>query len=249
MNINQVPEPARIQISQSGSTTTLTLSRPSKLNALDDMTVEELIAALEACRQNGTRLVLFRGAGKGFSGGFDFTGLEDQSEGDLALRFLRIESLLQAVHYAPFMTMALVHGPCFGAAADLVASCVYRAAAPGARFRMPGLRFGVVLGTRRLREVIGRDAARQVLAQSKILETEEALRIGLLTQIADEDAWPEAVAQAAEAASVLSPSRLDRLLQLTTDEARDADLAELARSVMEPGLKDRISAYLRSLKA
>lgn len=243
------PEAECIEISRDGDTTTLTLSRPGKLNAFDAATVEELIAALEVCRHNGTRLVVFRGAGKGFSGGFDFTGLEDQSEGDLALRFLRLEALLQAVHYAPFMTMALVHGACFGAAADLVASCVYRIAAPGARFRMPGLRFGVVLGTRRLREVIGRDAARQVLAQSKILDPEEALRIGLLTGVADQDAWPDLVAEATDAASVLSASRLDRLLRLTTDDGRDADLAELARSVMEPGLKARISAYLASMKA
>jgi enoyl-CoA hydratase/carnithine racemase len=243
------PDPECIAISRSGDTTTLTLSRPAKLNALNAATVEELLAAIDSCRHDGTRLLVLRGAGKGFSGGFDFTGLEDQTDGDLALRFLRLESLLQAVHHAPFMTMALVHGPCFGAAADLVASCVYRVAAPGARFRMPGLRFGVVLGTRRLREVIGRDAARQVLAQSKIIDVEEALRIGFLTGVAGEDDWPALVEEAAGAAGVLSASRLDRLLQLTTDDNRDADLAELARSVMEPGLKARISAYLASLKA
>lgn len=242
------PEPECIEISRDGDTTTLTLSRPGKLNALDAATVEALLEAVGRCRHDGTRLLVFRGAGKGFSGGFDFTGLESQSDGDLALRFLRLEALLQEVHYAPFMTMALVHGACFGAAADLAASCVHRVAAPGARFRMPGLRFGVVLGTRRLAEVIGRDWARQVLAQSKILETDEALRIGLLTGVADEEAWPALVADAAAAASVLSPSRLDRMFQLTTADSRDADLAELARSVMEPGLKERISAYLANLK-
>lgn len=248
MTIDERLDANSVEVSKDGTTTTLTLSRPAKLNSLDSGIVEELLSALEVCRGDGTRLVVFRGAGKGFSGGFDFTGLEEQTEGDLALRFLRVEALLQAVHYAPFVTMALVHGPCFGAAADLVASCTHRIAAPGARFRMPGLRFGVVLGTRRLAEVIGRDNARDVLSKSKILEANEALRIGFLTGIAEQDNWPQLVTEATEAASILSASRLERVLQLTNDDRRDADLAELARSVMEPGLKTRISDYIASMK-
>ena len=52
---------------------------------------------------------VLEGAGNHFCAGFDFTGYQDQSEGDLALRFIRIETLLQALHHAPFETLALAH--------------------------------------------------------------------------------------------------------------------------------------------
>lgn len=234
----------RLLVASDGPVVSVTLNRPDKLNALDAALIDTLLAALDAAVASGARLVVFSGAGKGFSGGFDFGGFEQLSDGDLALRFLRIEMLLQAVHHAPFATMALVHGACFGAAADLVASCTYRVGAPGTRFRMPGLRFGVVLGTRRLAEVIGRDNALALLASSKVFETEEALQRGFLTSMAAQDQWPACIATTAAAIAALPSGSLATLLRVTRADRRDADLAELARSVAEPGLKQRIRDYL-----
>jgi enoyl-CoA hydratase/carnithine racemase len=133
----------------------LRLNRPDKLNALNAALVEALIEAVESAIADGVRQIAFRGEGKGFAAGFDVDGLDALSDGDLALRLIRIETLLQRVQHAPVATLALVHGPCFGAAADLVTACRWRVAAPGAKFCMPGLRFGVVLGTRRLAQRVG----------------------------------------------------------------------------------------------
>jgi hypothetical protein len=54
-----------------------------------------------------------------------------------------------------------------GAGADLVAACDWRIAAPATRFRMPGLRFGIVLGTRRFAALVGADAAHEILVTSR----------------------------------------------------------------------------------
>lgn len=240
---NAVPSYLRLKLQQDGDTLRISFARPDKLNAFDAPLVEETIAALNAAARDGVRLVVFTGEGRGFSGGFDFTGFEDQSDGDLALRFIRIEHLLQSVHYAPFMTMALVHGACFGAAADLVASCTWRVADPGARFRMPGLMFGVTLGTRRLGEAVGRDNAVRLLAREAPFQSEEALRCRLLTEIAPQEVWPDLVVEKLRAAEALPREGLQSLLCQTRADQRDADLAELARSVTTPGLKSRIAAY------
>ena len=69
----------------------LTLNRPDKANALSADLVEALLAALEAAAGDGTRLLVLDGNGKHFCAGFDFGGYETQSEGDLLLRFVRIE--------------------------------------------------------------------------------------------------------------------------------------------------------------
>lgn len=236
-------------VTQHATHVELTLNRPDKLNALDSDLVESLISALDQAGRDGARLVVFRGEGKGFSGGFDFSGLDEQSEGDLVRRFIRLEILLQTVYAAPFVTLALVHGPCYGAAADLVVACVHRIGAPDARFRMPGLRFGLALGTRRLAEVVGRDAALGILAEARVVDAEAALDIGFLTEVLEREKWEERVAEAARTASLLSPASQERLLRLTRRDDADADLAELARSAAQPGLKQRIEAYLASLKA
>lgn len=235
-------------VSRHGPRTTLTLSRPDRVNALDARLVEALLAALQAARSDGTRLLEIRGAGRGFSAGFDFGGLDAQSDGDLVLRFIRLEQMLHAVWSAPFVTMALAHGPCFGAAADLVAACRIRVAAPDAQFRMPGLRFGVALGTRRLAHLVGADAACALLTTSRVFDADEALRIGFLTTVREPEAWPALVEQAAMDASVLSEQSLARMLQLTRPDTGEADLSALVTSIAQPGLKQRIRDYLATLE-
>ncbi|MDX2307389.1 MAG: enoyl-CoA hydratase/isomerase family protein, partial [Hyphomicrobium sp.] len=189
----------------------------------------------------------------GFSAGFDFSALETQSDGDLVLRFIRLEQLLQAVWNAPFVTLALAHGPCFGAAADLVAACGLRMAATDATFRMPGLRFGIALGTRRLAALVGTDAARSLLTSTRTFDAAEAQRIGFLTSIAGPEAWDHIVAETAEAACVLPEASLARMHSLTRQDSgrQDSgsrDMAALVASLAEPGLKARIQGYLSSLK-
>ena len=139
-----------LQIERMGVVTTLTLNRPDKANALSAALVEALAGAVDAAHHDGTRLLVIKGDGRNFCAGFDFGGFEDASEGDLLLRFVRIETMLQAVYHAPFATLALAQGKNFGAGVDLALACGTRIAAPGAEFRMPGLKFGLQLGTRRL---------------------------------------------------------------------------------------------------
>ena len=71
---------------------TVTLNRPQKANALSATLVEALIDAVEYAYTDGTRLLALEGNGPHFCAGFDFTGFADASEGDLVLRFIRIET-------------------------------------------------------------------------------------------------------------------------------------------------------------
>ena len=127
-----------------GHVTHLTVNHPQKASALSASLVEALLGAVEYACTDGTRLLILDGASDHFCAGFDFSGYLEQSEGDLALRFMRIETLLQQLYHAPFETLVFAHGKNFGAGADLVTACGMRIAAPGTTFRMPGLRFGIV---------------------------------------------------------------------------------------------------------
>jgi enoyl-CoA hydratase len=226
-----------------GHYTRLTLNRPQKANALSAALVEALLDAVEYAYTDGTRLLVLDGAGTHFCAGFDFSGYQEQSEGDLALRFIRIETLLQQLHHAPFETLVCAHGKIFGAGADMVAACGIRAAAPGTTFRMPGLRFGVVLGTRRLVARIGADKARDILSASRSFDADEALRIGFLTHTAAPAEWPALITAARTSCELLTPAAAAALHQWTVADSRAADMAALAASVSLPGLKERIRLY------
>jgi enoyl-CoA hydratase/carnithine racemase len=229
--------------------TRLTLDRPDKRNALTADLVEALLAAVDTAAGDGTRLLILQGAGRCFCAGFDFSAIDEQSDADLVLRFIRIEQLLQALYYAPFATLALAHGACFGAGADLVAACSHRVLAPDTKLRMPGLRFDVVLGTRRLAGLIGSDAARSLLETSRVFDAEQALQLGFARQIRGEDAWPALIEETAQAVAALSPAAQRALLQRTRDDTGDADLAALVRSISTPGLRARIRAFLEQSKS
>jgi len=228
--------------------TRLTLNRAQKANALSASLVETLLDAVEYAATDGTRLLILEGTGAHFCAGFDFTDVQAQSEGDLVLRFIRIESLLQALYHAPFETLALAQGRVFGAGADLVACCSLRVAAPDTTFRMPGLRFGVVLGTRRLVHRIGAERAREILSTSRTFGSEEALACGFLTGIATQTEWPGVIAGAQSSAQELAPAATAALRRRTVTDSRAEDLMELARSVSTPGLKERIRRYRETSK-
>ncbi len=232
--------------SHDGHVTRLTLNRPQKANALSASLVEALLNAIEYAYTDGTRLLILDAHGDHFCAGFDFGGYLDASEGDLVLRFVRIEHMLQQLYHAPFATLALAHGRNFGAGADIVCASSMRVAAPGTTFRMPGLRFGLVLGTRRLCGRLGADAAREVLATSRTFTAEEALHLRFITRVAAQSEWPAFIEAARRETAVLTQPALARLNEQTSTDTRAADMAALALSASVPGLKERIRQFRES---
>lgn len=235
-----------LRIDKQGARHVLTLTRAEKMNALSAELVDALIAALDEAEAQGAKLIVFKGEGKNFSAGFDFGDWQTQSEGDLLLRFVRIETLLQRLAASPCLTVALAHGRNFGAGVDLFGACKWRISAPDATFRMPGLKFGLVLGTRRFAALVGAERARTVLEQAATFNAEEALRDGFVTRLAVAQEWADVEPQAAETAVALTDASRIQLYAALSHETPDADLARLVRSAAAPGLKDRVAAYLQA---
>ena len=234
---------SELLVARDGAILTLTLNRPDKANALGADLVEALHTALDGAARDGTRLLVLRGAGRNFCAGFDFGAFEDLGVADLSWRFVRIEQLLQRLYHAPYATLALAQGGCYGAGADLLAVCDERVCAPEARLRMPGWKFGLALGTRRLAARIGAQAARRLLGAAQIVESAAALRMGLVTEVAASAAWADCVTRASIAAASLEVGAQARLHGLTQSDTRAADMAALIESLTEGDLKARIRAF------
>ena len=114
---------------------------------------------------------------------------------------------------------------------------------------MPGLAFGLVLGTRRFAAIVGRDAARELLESAATFDAERAHALGFARRIAAEEAWPAIVGEACDAARVLPEASRAALYRTLDGGGDDADLADLVRSASAPGLKRRIEAYLSAGRA
>src|SRR5690606_3721499 len=108
-----------LTIDKSANAWVFRLDRPAKRNALSAALVEALIDGLHEAHAANVPLLVFVGEGVNLSAGFDFTRYEDQSEGDLALRLIRIETMLQLIIRSPCLTVGFAHGRNFGAGVDL----------------------------------------------------------------------------------------------------------------------------------
>jgi enoyl-CoA hydratase/carnithine racemase len=240
---------APVAVEVDGAVHTIRLARPDRGNALGPQMVAAIDAALDDALAAGARLLVLLGDGRHFCTGFDLSDLDALSEGDLALRVLRIELLLQRIHALPITTLAVAGGRVFGAGADLFAACDHRVALPGSSFAFPGPAFGLVLGTARLAALVGDGAARRLLLAGATIEAQAALAMSLATQVIAPDGVAVAIAAARDAAARLDPQTV-AALHARTRRADDAgDLAALARSVARPGLKDRVVAYRAQVAA
>ncbi len=235
-----------LEVEHQGGVLSLTLNRPDQANALNSDLVEALIRVLS--ETDDLRLCVIKGHGKNFCAGFDLADLDDLSEGDLLWRFLRIETLLQLIYHAPFAVVAMAQGQVIGAGADLFAACWRRLATADTKFRMPGWNFELALGTQRLTDLIGADAARDLLIDSKTLSADEGLTCGLVTALSSQHQWSAELAQLQRRSAVLSTSALAQLFTLTRRDTRATDMAAIIATAGCPGLKARIIAYRDTVK-
>lgn len=230
-----------VLIERSGQLLTIILNRPEQANAINQQMVDAILQAFD--KASGVRAATIRAEGRNFCAGFDLSDIEELSDGDLLWRFLRIETMLQAVYHAPFPVMAQAHGHVVGAGADLFAACWQRIASPDARFQMPGWNFELALGTRRLTALIGADAARDMLIDTRRLDAQQALDIGLASSVSPVDDWPDVTNKFAERSQSLPADAVASMLALTRTDTRDADLAAIVQTAGRPGLRERIRQY------
>ena len=233
-----------LRIERSGSHTHLTLNRPDKANSLAAPLVAALQAAIDAAKADGTTVLTLRGNGRNFCGGFDLSSLESETDDTLIPRLMALERMLQSLYYAPFATIALIHGGAFGAGFDLACACDYRLATGGTRFRMPGWRMGLALGTRRTAQRVGAERAFVFLRDALVINAEQALAHQFITEIADEVTWSRRIDEIAATNAKLPAKAYAQLKAMLQTNTGEADLRDLYASLVATPLKPRMQQYV-----
>jgi enoyl-CoA hydratase/carnithine racemase len=211
----------------------LTLSNPSKRNALDRELLDELAAAL---RDVDARCVILTGEGDAFSAGYDIADLSPERLAEEAADLLThpFEAAVAALDAVPVPVVAAVGGHAFGGGLELALTCDLRVCAPGARLGMPPARLGVVYshsGLRRFVDAIGAARTRELFLTARPVEAATALAWGLVNEVAD-DVAARSVALASEIAALAPLSlrgnkRVLQALQPPLDPALEAELHAL----------------------
>ncbi|MBA3496445.1 MAG: enoyl-CoA hydratase/isomerase family protein [Gemmatimonadales bacterium] len=170
----------------------VTVNRPDKLNALNEIVIGELDGVIERIRTDtAIQGVLLTGAGtKAFVAGADIGEIGGQGPSDGRARALAGQRMMRRLEQCGKPVVAAVNGFALGGGCELAMACHIRVASESARFGQPEVKLGIgpgYGGTVRLPRLVGRGRALELLLTGAMIDAQEAWRIGLVNRIVPPD--------------------------------------------------------------
>lgn len=167
---------------------TVTVNRPDKLNALNDLTISELGRAFEEIRgQDSVRGAILTGAGaKAFVAGADIAELAVQGPLEGRARARRGQDVFRRIETSPKPVIAAINGFALGGGCELAMACHIRIAAENAKFGQPETKLGIgpgYGGSQRLPRLVGQGRALELILTGEMIDAREAHRIGLVNAV------------------------------------------------------------------
>jgi len=254
-----------IRIETRGAAMHVRLSRPEVRNALDEKTIEELLAALDLVLATPRlRVLVIEAEDKVFCAGADLESMRRQGSADFDgnLRAAeRLGSLFDRIAQLPLPVLARVQGPAIGGGVGLVAACDVAVASEDSTFSLAEVRLGLVpavISPHVLRKV-GASHARELILTGRRFSAVDALRIGLVHRVVPAPGLDAAAASAIEELIAGGPEALARAKKLLDSVERLATAAPeeirafTARQIAEARSSDEgragIDAFLRKQPA
>ncbi len=178
-----------ILMSQNNGITKITINRPSKLNALNKETIQELHAAFRVAELDAaTKVILVTGSGeKAFVAGADISEFASFSvvEGQ-QLAAKGQELLFDFVANLSTPVIAVVNGFALGGGLELAMAAHFRVASDTAKMGLPEVSLGVIPGyggTQRLPQLVGKGRAMEMIMTAGMIDANQALQYGLVNYV------------------------------------------------------------------
>ncbi len=191
---------------------TVTINRPKQRNAISFAMWTELTGLLRRLdADRDVRCVVITGAGDtAFSAGADIGDFEeyrsDSAKGRIYNR--AVDALLETVAEIGTPVISMIRGFAAGGGCELAVATDLRVAAEGSRLGIPVARLGITIGHREmygLVNLVGKGNALYILLSGRLLDADEALRIGLVNQVVPDGKLEEATYQLAADIAALAP--------------------------------------------
>jgi enoyl-CoA hydratase len=171
-----------------GAIATVTINRPSVLNALNSQTIDELRRVfLELKADDAVRVVILTGAGeKSFVAGADINELALQTPAGGREHALGGQHVFDVIESLGKPVIAAVNGYALGGGCELAMACTLRIAADTAKLGQPEVALGLIpgyAGTQRLPRLVGKGKAAEMMLTGAPISAEEAFRVGLVNRV------------------------------------------------------------------
>jgi len=168
----------------------LVFDNPTKLNALSPGMWEDALSVIDDYEADSSiKVVVMRGAGeKAFISGADISSFEKtrRNADDAAVARKISDQLAQTMTDLHKPLIAMIHGFCLGGGLGMALNADLRFASTDAQFGIPAARRGVAYapeGLKKLVDLVGPSAAKDIMFSARRLDAKEALRIGLINRI------------------------------------------------------------------
>jgi enoyl-CoA hydratase/carnithine racemase len=165
------------------------LNRPP-VNALNDQVTEELADAARAAAADEVRAVIIYGGEKVFAGGADITVMAEAGYAEMAARGARLQASVNLLAALGKPVVAAITGYALGGGMEVALAADFRVAGERARLGQPEILLGIIPGaggTQRLPRLIGPAKAKDLVFSGRMVNADEALRIGLVDQVVPDD--------------------------------------------------------------
>ena len=238
---------------------TLTISSPATLNALNSTILGELERFVDSLDPDTTRVLVVTGEGKAFVSGADISEMAHLSEEE-GLIFGRTGArVFKKIEDLPFPVIAAVNGFALGGGCELAMACDIRIASAKARFGQPEVGLGIIpgfSGTYRLPKLVGQGVAKELIYTGKMIDADEALRIGLVNSVVAPDelmtavqATVAAILKNAPIAVGFAKACINENFDLDVDESLALENRYFAKCFATADQKEGMDAFLNKRKA
>ena len=227
-----------VHLAHEGGVATITLNRPDKRNAISFELIDDLLRALDEVAKSEAIVVIVTGAGKAFCSGMDLDNLKallGRSPEQNVKDSEAMVRLFRSLYEFPKVTIAAVNGAAIAGGTGLALLCDFTLAVPEAKFGYTEVRIGFVpaiVSTFLLRQV-GEKQARDLLLTGRLFDAEEALRLGLVSEIIAPEKLMERARELAALLMANSAASLRATKKLLTDHARAELDAQIDSAVRE----------------
>jgi enoyl-CoA hydratase/carnithine racemase len=220
-----VSEFVRLEVNE--GIATIRLDRPP-MNALNTEVQEGLrAAAAEVAVSQEVYAVVVYGGEKVFAAGADIKEMADMSYAQMSARAGALSSAFDAIARIHKPVVAAINGFALGGGCELALACDWRVVAEDAKLGQPEIKLGIIPGaggTQRLARLIGPARAKDLIFSGRMVDAEEALRIGLADRVVPAaEVFDTAVGLVRQ--FVDGPTQALRVAKLAVDGGLDRDLA------------------------
>ena len=232
----------------------VTLNRPTKRNALDSHTIEELVDFFAAAPRAGVRAVVLAGSGDHFCAGLDLIEHHqaNRSPADFMHICLRWHEAFNKMEYGGVPIIAALHGAVVGGGLELASAAHIRVMDQTAYFALPEGQRGLFTGggaTIRVTDLVGKSRMIDMMLTGRVYQGQEAADLGLAQYIVEGSSFDKAMELAHKAAQNLPLSNFaicSAISHLQNMSAMDAAFAEAVVAGVvntQPEARARLAAF------